>query len=86
MHRSRYLFTLCPFFSYNGLTDDAQALNFLSTHGSTIAILLKNEDEHVTLPTLAEVHLIIALCTSILPSVPKTEVVCRLCLILRVLR
>ncbi|PPQ70405.1 hypothetical protein CVT25_000888 [Psilocybe cyanescens] len=51
-----------------------QALEFLSAHGSTIAILLKNESETVTLPTLEEIHLIITLCTSILPTVPKTEV------------
>ncbi|KAF8188670.1 nucleoporin Nup186/Nup192/Nup205 [Pholiota molesta] len=55
-------------------TATQQALNFLSNHGSTIAILLKNEDEYVSLPTLEEIHLIIALCTSVLPSVPKTEV------------
>ncbi|CAA7262620.1 unnamed protein product [Cyclocybe aegerita] len=50
-----------------------QALEFLSAHGATIAILLKNEAEQVILPTLEEIHLIVALCTSILPSVPKTE-------------
>ncbi|KAF8154003.1 nucleoporin Nup186/Nup192/Nup205 [Crassisporium funariophilum] len=50
-----------------------QALDFLSNHGSTIAILLKNEAESVSLPTLEEIHLIVALCTSVLPSVPKTE-------------
>ncbi|KAF8970600.1 nucleoporin Nup186/Nup192/Nup205 [Flammula alnicola] len=55
-------------------TATQQALNFLSNHGSTIAILLKNEDEYVSLATLEEVHLIIALCNSVLPSVPKTEV------------
>ncbi|KDR74068.1 hypothetical protein GALMADRAFT_250802 [Galerina marginata CBS 339.88] len=51
-----------------------QALEFLSNHGPTIAILLKNESEYVTLPTLEEIHLIVTLCTNILPSVPKTEV------------
>ncbi|KAH9477078.1 Nuclear pore complex protein Nup205 [Psilocybe cubensis] len=51
-----------------------QALEFLSAHGSTIAILLKNDSEAVTLPSMEEIHLIITLCTSILPTVPKTEV------------
>ncbi|KAF9477995.1 hypothetical protein BDN70DRAFT_880524 [Pholiota conissans] len=55
-------------------TATQQALNFLSNHGPTIAILLKNEDEYVNLPTLEEIHLIIELCASILPTVPKTEV------------
>ncbi|KAF9556462.1 hypothetical protein CPC08DRAFT_641486 [Agrocybe pediades] len=54
-------------------TANHQALEFLSAHGSTIAILLKNEADHVTLSTLEEIELIITLCTSILPSVPKTE-------------
>ncbi|KJA13946.1 hypothetical protein HYPSUDRAFT_59626 [Hypholoma sublateritium FD-334 SS-4] len=54
-------------------TASQRAVNFFSTHGSTIAILSKNEDEYVTLPTLAEVHLIIPLYTSILPLVLKTE-------------
>jgi nuclear pore complex protein Nup205 len=47
----------------------------LSNHGSTIAILLKNEAESVNLLTLEEIHLIVALCTNVLPSVPKTELV-----------
>ncbi|PPQ71980.1 hypothetical protein CVT26_007136 [Gymnopilus dilepis] len=51
-----------------------QALEFLSSHGATIAILLKNESEHVILPTVEEIHLIVTLCVSVLPSVPKAEV------------
>ena len=47
----------------------------MSNHGSTIAILLKNEAESVNLLTLEEMHLIVALCTNVLPSVPKTELV-----------
>ncbi|KAF9054278.1 nucleoporin Nup186/Nup192/Nup205 [Panaeolus papilionaceus] len=50
-----------------------QALDFLSNHSATIAILLKNESEYVSLATLEEIHLIIALCTSVLPSVPKAD-------------
>ena len=45
----------------------------MSNHGSTIAILLQNETESVDLPTLEEIHVIMALCTDVLPSVPKTE-------------
>ena len=52
-----------------------QALELLSSHGSTIVILLKNEADDVSLPTLEEIHLIVTLCTSVLPSVPKTELV-----------
>ncbi|PPQ63451.1 hypothetical protein CVT24_004983 [Panaeolus cyanescens] len=50
-----------------------QALDFLSNHSATIAILLKNEAEYVSLATLEEIHLIVALCTSVLPSVPKSD-------------
>ncbi|KAF8878281.1 nucleoporin Nup186/Nup192/Nup205 [Gymnopilus junonius] len=56
------------------LTATQQALEFLSNHGSTIAILLKNEEEHVILPIVEEIHLVVTLCVNILPSVPKTEV------------
>lgn len=52
-----------------------QVLEFLSNHGSTIVILLKNDADHTSLEILDEIYLIIRLCTSILPSVPKFEVV-----------
>jgi nuclear pore complex protein Nup205 len=52
-----------------------KALSFLSSHGSTIAILLKNEADYISLANLEEIHLIISLCTSVLPSVPKEELV-----------
>ena len=39
----------------------------------------KNEAESVNLLTLEEIHLIVTLCTNVLPSsVPKTELVCPL--------
>ncbi|KAF5345807.1 hypothetical protein D9756_010889 [Leucocoprinus leucothites] len=47
---------------------------FLASHGSTIVILLKNDTDHNSLGILDEIHLIINLCTTILPSVPKSEV------------
>ncbi|KAF9529076.1 nucleoporin Nup186/Nup192/Nup205 [Crepidotus variabilis] len=50
-----------------------QALEFLSAHASTVAILLKSEASHASLATLQEIHLLVVLCTTIFPSVPKTE-------------
>ncbi|KAF9463318.1 nucleoporin Nup186/Nup192/Nup205 [Collybia nuda] len=50
-----------------------QALDFLSSHSSTIVILLKNETDQVPMALLEEIHLIITLCASVLPSVPKSE-------------
>jgi len=52
-----------------------QVLEFLSNHGSTIVILLKNDADHTSLEILDEIYLIIKLCTSIFPSVPKSELV-----------
>ncbi|KAG5650971.1 hypothetical protein H0H81_010360 [Sphagnurus paluster] len=50
-----------------------QALELLTSHGATIAILLKNDMEYVPLALLEEIHLIVTLSTSVLPSVPKSE-------------
>jgi hypothetical protein len=75
--RSRIRYLLCfhfelelrvPYLTY-------QALDFLSNHSSTIVILLKNENDQVPLALLEEIHLIITLCASVLPSVPKSELV-----------
>ncbi|KIY63736.1 hypothetical protein CYLTODRAFT_493667 [Cylindrobasidium torrendii FP15055 ss-10] len=51
----------------------SQALDFLEKHSSTLAILLKNGAEEVSLAVLEEIHLIITLCSSVLPSVPKMQ-------------
>lgn len=53
-----------------------QALDFLSSHSATIVILLKNETDYVPLALLEEIHLIVTLCANVLPSVPKSELVC----------
>lgn len=53
----------------------SQALDFLSNHGSTIAILLKSEAEYVTLSLLEEIHLLVTMCATLLPAVPKTDLV-----------
>jgi nuclear pore complex protein Nup205 len=55
--------------------DSFQALEFLSSHSATIVILLKNEMDYVPLALLEEIHLIVTLCGSVLPSVPKSELV-----------
>jgi nuclear pore complex protein Nup205 len=60
-----------------------QALDFLSSHSATIVILLKNETDYVPLALLEEIHLIVTLCGSILPSVPKSELVRLLCFFLQ---
>ena len=39
-------------------------------------ILLKVEVDDMSLSLLEEIHLLVSLCTNILPSVPKTELVC----------
>ncbi|KXN92702.1 hypothetical protein AN958_06980 [Leucoagaricus sp. SymC.cos] len=49
-----------------------QVLEFLASHGSTI--LLKNDSDHTSLGILDEIHLLVTLCTNVLPSVPKSEV------------
>lgn len=38
-------------------------------------ILLRNEANRVPLALVEEMHLLISLCTSVLPIVPKTELV-----------
>ncbi|KAK0437028.1 hypothetical protein EV421DRAFT_1829501 [Armillaria borealis] len=50
-----------------------QALDFLSMHSPTIVILLKNEIDDISLSLLEEIHLLVSLCTNVLPLVPKTE-------------
>ncbi|KAF5375401.1 hypothetical protein D9615_007995 [Tricholomella constricta] len=50
-----------------------QALDLLTSHSSTIAILLKNDTDYVPLSLLEEIHLIVTLSASVLPSVPKSE-------------
>ncbi|KAK0463078.1 nucleoporin Nup186/Nup192/Nup205, partial [Desarmillaria tabescens] len=50
-----------------------QALDFLSKHSPTIVILLKNEIDDISLSLLEEIHLLVSLCTNVLPLVPKTE-------------
>lgn len=52
-----------------------QALEFLLSHCSTIAILLKAEAEYATLALLEEIHLLVTLCALLLPAVPKTDLV-----------
>ena len=52
-----------------------QALDFLSSHGPTIAILLKNDTDYVPLSLLEEIHLIVTLGANVLPAVPKSELV-----------
>ncbi|KAF9006925.1 nucleoporin Nup186/Nup192/Nup205 [Cyathus striatus] len=50
-----------------------QALDFLTSHGSTIVILLKYESDQISTAFLEEIHLIVTLCANVLPSVPKSE-------------
>ncbi|EPQ55766.1 hypothetical protein GLOTRDRAFT_115998 [Gloeophyllum trabeum ATCC 11539] len=51
-----------------------QALAFLSSHRDTIVILLKNESSStITLSIVEEIHLLVSLCVSVLPLVPKSE-------------
>ncbi|EGO28547.1 hypothetical protein SERLADRAFT_413403 [Serpula lacrymans var. lacrymans S7.9] len=50
-----------------------QALDFLSSHRETIIILLKNEMSEVPLSFIEEVHLLVSLCGSVLPLVPKSD-------------
>lgn len=52
-----------------------QALKFLLSHRDTIVILLKNEADQVPLAIVEEMHLIVSLCASVLPLVPKSELV-----------
>lgn len=57
------------------LTQDIQAIDFLSNHASTIAILLKVEADYVTLSMLEEIHLLVTMSGMLLTAVPKTELV-----------
>ncbi|KAJ7619541.1 nucleoporin Nup186/Nup192/Nup205 [Roridomyces roridus] len=50
-----------------------QALDFLSSHSATIVILLKNDTDQIPLAFVEEMHLLISLCTGVLPNVPKSE-------------
>ncbi|KAF9238369.1 nucleoporin Nup186/Nup192/Nup205 [Melanogaster broomeanus] len=50
-----------------------QALEFLSNHKDTIIIMLKNDSEEVTLSYIEEIHLLVSLSGSLLPLVPKSE-------------
>ncbi|EIW76673.1 hypothetical protein CONPUDRAFT_92653 [Coniophora puteana RWD-64-598 SS2] len=50
-----------------------QALDFLSNHRDTISILLKNADEEISLSFIEEIHLLVSLCSSVLPLVPKSD-------------
>jgi len=52
-----------------------QALDFLSCHGATIVILLKNETDYVSLALVEEIHLLMSLCANVLPFVPRSELV-----------
>ncbi|KAJ7058139.1 nucleoporin Nup186/Nup192/Nup205 [Mycena amicta] len=54
-------------------TASNQALEFLSSHSSTIVIMLKNEIDQIPLAFVEEMHLVISLCVSVLPHVPKAE-------------
>ncbi|KAH7924355.1 hypothetical protein BV22DRAFT_1035258 [Leucogyrophana mollusca] len=54
-------------------TASHQALDFLSSHRDTIVILLKNEAEEVPLSFIEEIHLLVSLSGSVLPLVPKSE-------------
>ncbi|KAG9311043.1 hypothetical protein JVU11DRAFT_8941 [Chiua virens] len=50
-----------------------QALEFLSSHKDTIVIMLKNDNDEVTLSFIEEIHLLVSLSGSLLPLVPKPE-------------
>jgi nuclear pore complex protein Nup205 len=52
-----------------------QALDFLSSHGDTIVILLKSETDYISLALVEELHLLVSLCAGVLPMVPKSELV-----------
>ncbi|KIJ60466.1 hypothetical protein HYDPIDRAFT_98637 [Hydnomerulius pinastri MD-312] len=54
-------------------TASHQALDFLSNHKDTIIILLKNDTEEVALSYIEEIHLLVTLSGSLLPLVPKAE-------------
>ncbi|KAK7055118.1 nucleoporin Nup186/Nup192/Nup205 [Favolaschia claudopus] len=54
-------------------TASNQALDFLSSHSSTIVILLKTDTEHAPLALVEEMHLLVSLCAGVLTHVPKSE-------------
>jgi hypothetical protein len=52
-----------------------QILNFLTSHRDTIVILLKSDSEMTSTAIVEEVTVLVQLCSSVLPSVPKSELV-----------
>ncbi|KAJ7504139.1 hypothetical protein B0H11DRAFT_2349435 [Mycena galericulata] len=50
-----------------------QALDFLSSHSTTVVILLKNDTEQIPLALVEEMHLLMSLCAGVLPHVPNSE-------------
>ncbi|TFY75895.1 hypothetical protein EWM64_g8115 [Hericium alpestre] len=50
------------------------ALGFVSSHRDTIIILLKNDREGTSLSVLEEIHLLVLLCASVFPQVPRAEI------------
>ncbi|KAH0834004.1 hypothetical protein J3R83DRAFT_11240 [Lanmaoa asiatica] len=54
-------------------TANNQALEFLSSHRDTIVIMLKNDSEEVALSYIEEIHLLVSLSGSLLPLLPKSE-------------
>ena len=53
--------------------------DFLSSHRDTIAILLKSEPDVIPLALIEEVHLLVSVCGSVLPFIPKSELVSARC-------
>jgi nuclear pore complex protein Nup205 len=53
----------------------SKALEFLSSHRDTIVIMLKNDSKEVALSYIEEIHLLVSLSGSLLPLVPKSELV-----------
>lgn len=56
-------------------------LEFLRAHRDTLVILLKTENVELSVLVLEELRLLIALGSSVLPLVPKTELVINLLVI-----
>ncbi|EIN05826.1 hypothetical protein PUNSTDRAFT_137309 [Punctularia strigosozonata HHB-11173 SS5] len=54
-------------------TATKQVMNFLTSHRETIVILLKSDAEMTSVAVIEEVTVLVELCASILPSVPKSE-------------
>ncbi|KAL1731452.1 nucleoporin Nup186/Nup192/Nup205 [Schizophyllum commune] len=48
-------------------------LEFIVTHHATIAILIKTDVDSLSLSTVEELHLIVSLCTRVLPYVEKEQ-------------